>query len=124
MRIEAVLALFSDMEATELTGWVERGWVQPESGGEGGWVFQEVDVARVRLIHDLRRDLDVAEEALPLVLSLLDQVYDLRAALRSVIRAVGSQPRDMQEAVLNELLASGAVASVSATRSLDTERGM
>jgi chaperone modulatory protein CbpM len=107
MRIDAVLALFSDMEVTELTGWVERGWVQPEAGAEGGWIFQEVDVARVRLIHDLRRDLDVAEEALPLVLTLLDQVYDLRATLRSVIRAVGGQPREVQEAVLHELLTPG-----------------
>lgn len=96
------------MEATELTAWVERGWVQPEAGGEGGWVFQEVDVARVRLIHDLRRDLDVPEEAVPLVLSLLDQVYDLRSTLRGVIRAVGIQPREVQEAVLTELQTSEA----------------
>jgi chaperone modulatory protein CbpM len=107
MRIDAVLALFSDVQVTELTGWVERGWVQPEAGGEGGWVFQEVDVARVRLIHDLRRDLDVAEEALPLVLSLLDQVYDLRSTLQCVVRALRAQPREVQEAVLAELLASG-----------------
>jgi chaperone modulatory protein CbpM len=106
MRTDAVLALFSDMEVTELTEWVERGWVQPETGGEEGWVFQEVDIARVRLIHDLRRDLDVAEEALPLVLSLLDQVYDLRCTLRGVIRAVGSQPREVQEAVLTVLRTS------------------
>ena len=103
MRTEAVLALFSDMEATELTTWVERGWVQPEPEAGGEWIFQEVDVARVRLIHDLRRDLDVAEEAVPLVLSLLDQVYDLRATLRGVIRAVSTQPREVQEAVLSEL---------------------
>jgi chaperone modulatory protein CbpM len=104
MRIDAVLALFSDVQAAELTEWVERGWVQPESG-DGDWIFQEVDVARVRLIHDLRRDLDVTEDALPLVLSLLDQVYDLRATIHCVMRALETQSREVQEAVLNELLA-------------------
>jgi chaperone modulatory protein CbpM len=100
MRTDAILAMFSDMEATELTVWVERGWVQPDYGHEGGWVFEEVDVARVRLIHDLRRNLDVAEEAVPLVLSLLDQVYELRSTLKGVIRAIGTQPPQVREAVL------------------------
>ena len=58
--------------------------------------FHEIDVARVRLIHDLRRDMDVGEDAVPLVLSLLDQVYELRSRLRSVLRAVEAQPREAE----------------------------
>lgn len=106
MQIDAVLALFSDVQISELTEWVERGWVQPDPGSQGDWVFREIDVARVRLINDLRRDLDVTEEAVPLVLSLLDQVYELRCTLKGVIRAVGAQPRDVQEAVLVALRTS------------------
>ena len=30
MRTDAILALFSDVQKTELTDWIERGWVQPE----------------------------------------------------------------------------------------------
>jgi hypothetical protein len=37
---------------------------------------------------------------MPLVLSLLDQVYELRSRLKSVLRAVEAQPGDVQRAVL------------------------
>lgn len=99
MRVQAVAALFSDLDEAELVVWVERGWVRPEPG-EPDWVFHDIDVARVRLIHDLRRRMDVNDEALPLVLSLLDQVYDLRSRLRAVMRAVDSQPEDVRRAIL------------------------
>jgi len=98
LQFSAVIAMFSDLPAQELTVWVERGWVRPE--GEGpAWEFQEIDVARVRLIHDLRHCMDIGEDAIPLVLSLLDQVYELRAQLRSVLRAVEAQPDEVRRAI-------------------------
>jgi chaperone modulatory protein CbpM len=95
----AVAALFSDLSQVELTTWVERGWVIPDATGASPY-FHEIDVARVRLIHDLRREMDVGEDAVPLVLSLLDQVYELRSRLRSMLRAVEAQPRAVQLAIL------------------------
>jgi chaperone modulatory protein CbpM len=102
MQITAVAALFSDLPVIELTEWVERGWVLPESA-ESGWVFHEIDVARVRLIHDLRRDMEVAADTMPLVLLLLDQVYELRGRLRGVLQAVQAQPADVRQAILQSL---------------------
>jgi chaperone modulatory protein CbpM len=98
LQITAVTALFADLPAQELTGWIERGWVLPE-GDAPGWVFQEIDVARVRLIHDLRRGMDVGEEMIPLVLSLLDQMYEMRRQLKAVLRAVEAQPMEVREAI-------------------------
>ena len=60
MRFTAVVALFADLRTGELTGWVERGWVRPDQPS-AGWEFHEIDVARVRLIHDLRRGMEVAK---------------------------------------------------------------
>src|SRR6185295_236750 len=102
MDIVTVTALFADLPQIELIGWVERGWVLPEAE-ETGFVFQEIDVARVRLIYDLRRDLDVGEDAIPLVLSLLDQVYELRSVLKGVLHALEAQPPDVRRAVLSAL---------------------
>jgi len=98
LHFSAVIAMFADLPAQELTCWVERGWVRPE-GEAPGWEFQEIDVARVRLIHDLRRGMDVGEDAIPLVLSLLDQVYELRAQLKSVLLAVQAQPEAVRQAI-------------------------
>jgi chaperone modulatory protein CbpM len=103
-RIDALVAQFPDLDIAELSGWVERHWVIPEKTDDSEtWIFTEVDVARVRLIYDLRRDLDIAEDMVPLMLSLLDQVYDLRCTLKAVNRAIARQPREVREAVYAEL---------------------
>ncbi len=102
MSPDAVVALFADLQEVELISWVERGWVLPDTA-EGRVTFHAIDVARVRLIYDLRRDMDVGEDAMPLVLSLLDQIYDLRGTLQSLLRALQSQPQDVQANVLRAL---------------------
>ncbi len=99
MRFTAVVALFPDLRETELHSWVERGWVRPRPGGEE-WEFQDIDIARVRLIRDLRHELAVQEETMPLVLSLLDQVYALRGQIRAVARAVEAQDEAVRAAIM------------------------
>jgi chaperone modulatory protein CbpM len=103
MQAQAVVALFPDLELIELTAWVEQGWVAPEPDGAGGWVFQAIDVARVRLLYDLRRDMDLAEDMVPLVLSLLDQVYELRGQLKAVTRAMDGLPEPVRAQILAAL---------------------
>jgi chaperone modulatory protein CbpM len=98
MRVTSVVALFPDLPEAELVSWVERGWVRPE-GTEPDWVFQEIDVARVRLIHDFGRAMAVPEDTMPLVLSLLDQVYTLRGQMR----AIAGQPEAVRDAILAAL---------------------
>ncbi len=98
MRLEAVLELVPGLVQAELEDWVARGWVLP-AGEAPEWVFAEIDVARVRLVLDLRHGMGVDEEALPLVLSLLDQVYGLRRRLRAVMAAAEAQPDPVREAL-------------------------
>jgi chaperone modulatory protein CbpM len=102
MRFSAVLGLFPDLAEPELLGWVERGWVRVE-GIPPDWAFQEIDVARVRLIRDFRHDLAVPDDTMPLVLSLLDQVYALRGQMRAVASALEGQPDSVRAAVLAAL---------------------
>ena len=102
MNITAVVALFSGLSEVELVTWVERGWVIPEDAGSS-LEFHEIDVARVRLIRDLRHGMDIGEDAVPLVLSLLDQVYELRSRLKSMLHAVEAQPGDVKVAILAAL---------------------
>lgn len=107
IRIDSLIAQFPDLEPEEVIGWVERHWVTPDldpdiDNGET-WVFTEIDVARVRLIYDLRRDLDIAEDTVPVMLSLLDQVYDLRRALKAVTGAIARQPDEVRDAIYAEV---------------------
>lgn len=102
MRLAAVIALVPGVTEADLADWVGRGWVLP-GGSAPDWSFAEIDVARVRLLHDLRHALAVEEESLPLVLSLLDQVYDLRHTLHAVIEAAASLPPPARAALLAEI---------------------
>jgi len=100
IRFEAVVAQFPELAAPDLTDWIARGWVQPEGATNAEWVFSDIDVARVRLIFELRIRMAVDEDALPLVLSLLDQVYGLRGTLQAMVRALDDQPAAVRSAVL------------------------
>ena len=102
MQISAIVALFPDLPEAEVLMWVERGWVRPAQQGEA-WTFEEIDVARLRLVRDLRYGMAVAEETMPLVLSLLDQVYDMRHRMRAIARAVETQDEAVRAAVLAAL---------------------
>jgi chaperone modulatory protein CbpM len=104
MRLTAVVAQFAalgltDVGEAELTAWIERGWVRPEQA-DADPVLHDIDIARVRLIHDLRTLMRIEDETIPLVLSLLDQVYDLRAGLRAMLRAVAAQPKSVRDSIL------------------------
>ncbi len=96
--IDALMRLIGGLQETELRHWIDERWVRPEAVSEG-YAFREVDVARVRLIVELRRDLAIDEEALPVVLQLLDQVYALRRRLRAMSEALDAQPEAVREAV-------------------------
>ena len=103
MHLKAVVALFvdqgfADLGQPELITWIDRGWVRPEQAGTDP-IFHDIDIARIRLIHDLRTIMRIEDETIPLVLSLLDQVYELRAGLRAVLRAVEAQPEPVREAI-------------------------
>jgi chaperone modulatory protein CbpM len=78
--------------------WIRLGWVRPERR-EGAAYFHEVDVARVRLLHELEHTLEFDEDTLPLVLSLLDQIHGLRGQLRNLTKAVDEQPDHVRERI-------------------------
>ena len=101
-----IVERFAELEAGELSRWVENRWIVPEA--EGGqknerWVFHEVDVARVELILDIRREFALDEEAMSLVLGLLDQVYSLRRQMRRLCHALETQPPEIRDAIRKAL---------------------
>lgn len=85
---------------TRLRLWVKRGWVMPTETEEGCH-FREIDMARLELIRQLKMDLAVNNEAIPIVLSLIDQIHGLRYELKSLAQAVEAQHEDIQHAILN-----------------------
>jgi chaperone modulatory protein CbpM len=100
--LDELLRHVKGLERRDILRWVENRWVLPERQDQT-WVFHEVDVARVELIVEIRQEFAVDEEALPLVLGLLDQVYGLRRQLRRMCDALAVQPPEVQAAVRRAL---------------------
>lgn len=94
-----VVAQVSRLTLRELRLWVREGWVRPKHG-ERGPLFDELDIARIRLLCDLRKDMALPAEALPVVLALLDRLHEARRDLRSLADALGEQPEEVRRAVI------------------------
>ena len=99
---EELVGRFEGLDRRELVHWVENRWVLPERQ-QDTWIFHEVDVARVELILEIRKEFGVDDDALALVLSLLDQVYDLRRQLGRLCDALAAQPSDILAAIRRAL---------------------
>ncbi len=99
--IDAVCRLVG-LDVVELERWIDERWVLPENAG-AGYVFHEVDVARVQLIVELKHDLALDEDAIAVALRLLDQVYALRRRLKGVTEAIEGLPPELRDAVLAKL---------------------
>jgi chaperone modulatory protein CbpM len=92
IRIDAVIARFGSLDESRIADWIARGWVHAEGASPAEWLFSEIDIARLHLVRELSVDLALDEETMPLVLSLLDQVYSLRRTLRTVMDIVNAAP--------------------------------
>lgn len=103
--IDMLIVTHPGLDRAEVEHWIAEDWLRP-AAAEGTWQFREIDVARLRLIQDLRHEFRLDEEAMPVVLRLLDQLYDARRRLRRLRDAVDSSaPPEIREAVLHALVA-------------------
>ena len=84
--IDVVIAQISGLQRQDLERWISYEWVRPDKSASG-YAFREIDVARARLILEMRDEMEVNEDVLPVVLSLLDQLYDLRRQMRDLNNA-------------------------------------
>ncbi|MCB1341862.1 MAG: MerR family transcriptional regulator [Pseudooceanicola sp.] len=96
---QAVVMRIRRLTVRDLRDWVEAGWVLPAQGSAGP-VYDDLDVARLELICELRKDLSMPVDAMPVVLSLLDRLHATRRQLRTLSLAVDRQPDTLRQAVL------------------------
>ena len=101
--MDALIMSGRGLERAEVEHWVEQDWVRPDRS-QGTWLFRDIDIARLHLIRDLRRDLGLQEEVIPMVLGLLDQLYGERRRLRrmkDIVQRIA--PVEMREALLEAM---------------------
>jgi chaperone modulatory protein CbpM len=80
-----------EVDAGTVQVWIEEGWLLPQRD-QVGLAFSELDVARARLIRDLKDEIGVNDEGIGIVLNLIDQVHGLRGILRELLLAGAGRP--------------------------------
>ena len=78
----------SGLQVHTLEFWLEQRWLIPQETS-AGMTFSDMDVARARLIGDLKSDFGVNDEGVDVILHLVDQLHGLR-------RALGQLHKDIQ----------------------------
>ena len=81
----------SGMEDETLNAWIKDDWLIP-SGSSVELSFSEIDIARARLIRELRVDFGVNDEGVGVILNLVDQLYGMRRTLRELRQEVRTAP--------------------------------
>jgi chaperone modulatory protein CbpM len=75
------------VERGVIVSWIEQQWVLPATQ-DGEYLFEEVDLARLKLINELIDELQIGEEAIPILLNLLDQLYEARRVIGELESAI------------------------------------
>ncbi|MBB3173578.1 chaperone modulatory protein CbpM [Endobacter medicaginis] len=82
--------------------WIERDWLRPAPVTADEFAFEEIDLARLRLLRELHA-LQLGEAGVPVVLSLLDQLYDTRRSLGRLREALDAAPEPARLAIVQTL---------------------
>jgi chaperone modulatory protein CbpM len=98
--IDDLLATIPSLQRSDLEGWIRDELVIAER--DAGLSFSDMECARIRLICTLTYELEIDSGALPVVLSLLDQLYDTRQRLLSLNESADTAYAD-EEKVREEI---------------------
>lgn len=92
------------LTVTRLRVWVAQGWIKPVDAAAPS--FSEADLARAALITNLEDQLGFAEEDVPVLLSLIDQIHGLRSQLTGLLDALEELPPDVRAVVKMRITSS------------------
>ena len=84
IRIDEIVEQIDALQRSDLDAWISDALILPEEDA-GVPVFTEMECARIRLICTLHYELEIDAETLPVVVSLIDQLYKTRQRLLKLI---------------------------------------
>jgi chaperone modulatory protein CbpM len=92
-----LIARVEHLTVTRLRVWVSQGFIRPAATEPEA--FSEADLARAMLIRDLEDELGFAEEDVPVLLNLIDQIHGLRFELSNLLSALDELPEETRATV-------------------------
>ena len=89
--LDELLRLNRRLTSIHVERWVARGLLRPAGNAEA-WSFEQIDVARARLLAELIDEVGFDDDTVETVIALVDQVHTLRGQLDLLARAIAEQP--------------------------------
>jgi len=87
-KLDEVIGIIDiSLDRDTIITYIEHSWIRPVEKDED-FYFEDIDIARIRLIHQLRHDMLVNDSSMDIILSLLDQLYGSREQLRQLAMAL------------------------------------
>lgn len=95
----------AEIATADLHLYIQQSWILPIEE-EGQYFFDDADLARIQLIGELRRDMGVNDEAVPIILQLIDRANSLHRSLEELhgaLELISQAARQEIEKALDEL---------------------
>jgi chaperone modulatory protein CbpM len=100
---EAIAAI-ATLTHTRLVSFIEAEIIVPLHT-ENGIVFRQVDLVRMELLCELTENFRLNDDALSIIISLIDKLHSTRGELDCLLQAIKDEPGDVRErlgkAILN-----------------------
>jgi chaperone modulatory protein CbpM len=100
---EDAIATIAWLTRQRLDIFVSAALIEPVQAEEGR-MYRPIDLARLELLCDLAEQFDLTEDALGIVISLIDALHAARRNLHRVAEALEAEPLDVRQRVGARLL--------------------
>jgi chaperone modulatory protein CbpM len=88
---DEAVAMVARLTHARLASFVQARIVAP-THAESGLVYRRLDIVRMELLCELSDQFDLEDDALGVVISLIDQLHGVRAELKAVVDAIAQEP--------------------------------
>lgn len=99
---DEVIAAIRRLDRARLSRFLQAEVIRPADAG-GRMVYRQIDIARIELLCDLCDDFDFGDEALAMVMGLVDQLHGTRGDLRELMRALAQEPEEVRLRIMARL---------------------
>jgi chaperone modulatory protein CbpM len=99
---EQAIAAVARLTRIQLVSFVEAEIIVPVMT-EDGPTYRKIDIMRMKLLCELSEQFEMHDDALSMVMSLVDQLHGVRAELRTVLSAVETEEPEVRRRI-GELL--------------------
>ncbi len=100
---DQAIAAIATLTRAQLVSFIEAEIIVPLHT-ESGIVFRQVDLVRMELLCELTEHFSLNDDALSIIISLIDQLHSTRGELDYILQAIKDEPDDVRERLGNAIL--------------------